>query len=199
MLAGLGDLGLSGCGQPAAIAGGGWLRARVQGSVEAHHYEGSGYFLVNSDPRRGISVQFTLHSDGEGPYAGQWFLLYRAGKGRPAKGVYRLAPLDVQNGSPRGFTAYYSYVDEGKAYSYAYTALSGEVEVTESSGDRIEGVFRFRGVLYCSGATRGPPQKWCVGPNTITPGAPEIEVTGSFAAVPAPSGPIRLDSRRGGR
>lgn len=193
----LGSALLVGCQQPTDGSSAGWLRAQVRGAIDAM-YEGTGFFHIGSDPRVGISVKFTLNSDGVGEYAGQRLMLYRPGKGQPSEGVFRLGPLDTRRGPPEGFTAYFSRVVDGR-YE-AYTARSGEVIITESSRGRVEGRFRLIGVLYCRGLTRGRPgssgyESWCTGPNTLTPGAPEIEVTGSFAAVPSLPGPIVEESR----
>lgn len=187
----------SACDQPTDSRDGSWLRAQVRGAVDAT-YEGTGYFHIGSDPRVGVSVKFTLNSDAVGEHAGQQFMLYRPGKGRPSKGVFPLGPLETESGSPEGFTAYYSRVVDGQYQ--AYTTRSGEVNVTESSGSRVEGSFRLIGVLYCRGSTSGVPDSdwWCTGPNTLTPGAPEIEITGSFLAVPSRPGPIVEESRVGG-
>lgn len=171
-----------------------WFRAQIRGAVEGA-YEGTGDFHVGSDPRVGISVKFTLNSDGVGAHAGQRFMLYRPGEGRPGKGVYSFAPLAVEDGSPRGFTAYYFRTADGEFQ--AYTATSGEVRITESSERRLAGDFRFTGALYCRAATTGNPEQWCTDPNTITPGAPELEVTASFLAVPFRPGPIVEESRVG--
>lgn len=178
------------CKEPAESVDASWLRAEVQGAVETV-YEGSGYFRTGSDPR--VSVKFTLNSDGVGPHAGQWLMLYRPGHGRPGEGAYALAPVEAEDGSPRGFTAYYGRTADDKAE--AYTAVSGEVSISESSDNRVEGSFRFAAVRYCWSRTDGSPEGWCTSPNIITPGQPEVEVTGSFLAVPPPRCCGVLESR----
>lgn len=174
----------------------GWLRARIVGAIETVH-EGTGDFYVGSDPRQGIAVQFTLNSDGVEVYAGQVLTLFRPGKGRPGEGVYTLAPLEVKDGSLQGFTAYFHRTIDGESgEGESFTTVSGEVVVTKSSAEWVEGDFRFKAVLYCRSSSDPQRQFRCVGPNTITPGAPEIEVTGSFAAAPLDPGAVVGESRR---
>lgn len=87
------------------------------------------------------------------------------------------------------------YIRHTDGLSESFTAVSGELEITRSNGDRIEGTFRYVGSRYCSGPY-GPDADYdatyiCGDPNTIDPSAPRMEVTGSFAVVPRE--PTRLD------
>ncbi|GBD32533.1 hypothetical protein HRbin33_01503 [bacterium HR33] len=184
------------CQAPTAGLDSSWFRAQIRGAVQTE-YEGTGWFNVGSDPRRGISVQFTLYSSGVGTYTGQRFQLYSPGKGRPGQGIYGLAPLEVKDGSLQGFTAYYHRVAGERSESY--TAVSGRVNVAKSSGNRVEGDFDFTGVLYCWSNTSGTPEGWCTSPNTITPGAPQIQVTGSFSVVAFRPGAIVEEGKVGWR
>lgn len=173
------------CRDPGPIPDG-WLMADIAGAVQTE-YSGSGHFNVGSGPPGDVSVKFELTSDGTGASIGQSFGLNRRGAGRPGTGRYTLAPLERdEDGNLVGFTAlYYQTVD---SVSEGYTARSGAVEIARSSGDVVEGAFRFSGVLYTY--WRPPDSLWDVGPNTIAPGAPTIEVTGSFGAVPLDGLPV---------
>lgn len=157
----------------------GWLTAHIVGAVQTE-FEGTGYFSAGSGPPGGVSVRFGLGSRGTGASTGQRFSLDRPGNGRPGTGRYTLAPLEPdEDGNLVGFTAYYYRTAD--SVSEGYTASSGEVEITRSSGDVVEGEFRFSGVLYSYSSA---DSVWYTGPNTLDPGAPTIEVTGSFGAVP---------------
>lgn len=175
--------GCKGTSDPAA----GWVTASIRGSGDASqadtNYQGTGDFTVSRDPGAGVSEAFSLNSNGTGPSAGGSLLFYRPGGGVPGQGVYRLGPLKTTDAGLRGFTAYFHRIANGR--SDRYTAISGEATVTASSGERIEGYFTLTGALYCSGPAFGPPddQSWCAGPNTITPGVPQLVLTGSFVAV----------------
>ncbi|HEV2735686.1 MAG TPA: hypothetical protein VGV85_12650 [Longimicrobiaceae bacterium] len=161
-----------------------WFRASLQGAV-AGDYEGSGEFLAGSDPRAGEPIVFTLNSVGLGTAANQSFQLHRRGEGVPGKGTYALGPLRTSDGRLQGFTAY--YVRQVGNRMEAFTARSGQVEITAVSRDRVEGKFRFVGSLYCSRAVVGNASDpaACGSPNTIDPQAASIEVSGMFAAIPA--------------
>lgn len=159
----------------------GWLSAHIVGAVQTD-YEGTGYFGVSKRPPGDEGTVFGLDSRGIGTSAGQSFGIYRPGSGRPGRGRYKLAPLEQDgDGYLVGFTAYYDRTTEDSVWE-AYTARSGEVQITYSSAGLVEGTFRFSGVLYAY--DDWPDSLWDAGPNTITPGAPTIDVTGSFKAIP---------------
>ncbi len=180
----------AGCGDPTSTTAG-WLTARIeQQAVSAEpsitysedtveYYEGTAEFWFDRNPGYGVDIAFVVHSRGTGPSLGEWLLLAREGAGRPGRDWYRLGPLELKNGRLQGFTAF--YVRETGVRLESYTALSGEVVITESSSDRVAGVFQFTGVMYC---WRSDVDGWCTSPITITPGAPGIKVTGRFSAVP---------------
>lgn len=178
----------------AAGPAGGWLTAAIREATDTggreSTYRGTGDFIVTRDPGAGVLFSFELNSDGTGTSAGQKFSLYWPGHGRPRAGRYELAPLEVEDGHLEGFTAVYSRVAGGRGEDF--TALSGYVVVRESSDDRVDGVFQMTGVLYCLRNDRPGQDDWCTAPTTITPGAPQVEVTGSFAAVPYKPGVVSV-------
>ena len=179
---------VAGCGDATSVATG-WLQATIRGpegsgSAETA-YEGTGFFGVSPDPGSGVSVAFQLFSRGIDSSQGQSFSLLRSGSGRPGVGRYQLAPLKWNDGRQQGFTAYYGrHVADRAQY---FTTLSGEVVVTTSSAHRVSGTFQFTGVQYCNAAPTDTPDNWCGDPNTIVPGAPQVQVSGSFTAIPAPT------------
>jgi hypothetical protein len=174
---------LGACHDPAGDVTVSWLRADVAGAVE-DRYEGTGNFWFGAG-HDGIPVQFGISSKGVGAAAGSSMGLYRPGAGRPAVGSYVLAPLG-DGYPPRGFTAYYGRRANGRIESF--TARAGRVDITKSSDDRIEGAFWFAGPRYCSSLLvdwfDDEEERFCIGPNTIDLSQPQVEVTGSFSAVP---------------
>jgi hypothetical protein len=126
-----------------------------------------------------VEVQFFLDSRGVGASAGERIIFSRAGGGRFGSGTYTL------EGS---LTA--TYLRHTVGVAERYVATSGELVVTESSPDRMEGRFRFTASLSC--VTR-------LGDNNVVlerlgscgtaskplPEQPDVVVTGSFMAVQA--------------
>ena len=159
-----------------------FLRATVQGAVDAT-YEGNGDFHVGGDRDAGIAIKFSLSSSGKDHANGQSFLLWRHGIGRPATGSYTLQAPNYTSKRWDSFAAVYTRrvgnIHEG------YVAQSGEVEITLSTSNRVEGTFRFRGLRYYAREVQGaaPPQG-SGRPDVVDPNAPAIEVSGSFVAVP---------------
>ncbi len=91
----------------------------------------------------------------------------------------------------QGFTVYYGRNSEGK--SERFTALSGQLEITKSSGSRVEGTFRLLGVRYCllyDEVSLPHDDQFCGDPNTIYPGEAQVEVVGSFSATLPPEGVV---------
>lgn len=171
---------LAACADPLGHAKASRFEATVEGAVRAT-YEGAGDFHAGSDPRVGEPMVFTLSSEGAEAGTSQSFILHRRGGGIPAVGSYVLGPLESVDGRPQGFTAYYSRRGDNRLEAYA--ARSGELEITVSSAERVEGRFRFTGSLYCSRALQGSerPVGSC-DPGAISPDAPSVEVAGSFVA-----------------
>lgn len=160
-----------------------WLRATLQGAVDAN-YQGTGHFHTGTNPSAGGSVTFTVYSEGTGDALHQWMMLYRQGGARPAEGVYPLELVDQADGAARGFAAMYRRVAGDTAETFA--ARSGEVTITTSTPDLIEGTFRFTGQRYNARTVRGTPGGSSVGTaSDPDPDAPTVEVSGSFRAVPA--------------
>lgn len=165
---------------PAAGDDPSWLRATINGTVQAN-YEGTGDFHLGTNDRAGEAAGFSLYSSGTGAAIGQSFLLQRAGAEIPARGVYPLGLTD-------GFTA--RYIRQAAGSVQAFVAQSGEVEVLQSSPERIEGRFRLVGFRYCARDTGGSraPEGPCTVPSATIANAPTIEVTGSFTVSPARDG-----------
>jgi hypothetical protein len=155
--------------------------ATIRGSVQ-DEYLGAGFFHrvepLAGAPSRGL---FSIHShDGAGR---QSFLLFREGDVRPERGRY---PLASSAAGPVRFGAVYHRVSPDRVEGF--TAISGELEVTVSREDRIEGSFRFTGVRNCAGT---PARVDCTPPPDLT--QPRVEVTGTFVAVRG--GPLQAVAR----
>lgn len=165
---------------PTGSNGPSWLRATINGSVQAT-YDGTGDFHLGTDERTGGASQFSVYSAGTGTASGQSFLLQRSGAELPARGIYPL-------GLTSGFTA--RYIRQADGAMQAFAAQSGEVEVLQSSRNRIEGRFRLVGFRYCSRDATGnrAPDGPCTVPGAPIAGASTVEITGSFAATPRNDG-----------
>jgi len=166
--------------------------ASVDGVVSAR-FTGDGRFSVFETPRFGGTVpggHFLLFaSDVDAQRRrGQSFDLMRPSGEIPAVGRYRIEPFTPGSFSAGSFEARYSFV-QGDT-SHVFVARAGEVHVTHSSRDRVEGHFRFSGARICLIARDQalPVCRWPVAPWEPQPdldALPPVEVTGTFAAVPA--------------
>jgi hypothetical protein len=152
-----------------------------EGGTES--YQGRGSFYVGPDVAAGVRMRFDINSTTEGDSAPQSFGLHRRGGGIPEPGTYVLTSLDFSNPNEGGTTALYTRVANG--WTEAYKAQAGELRVTSASRDHVEGTFRFVGFRYCAseriGTRRIGP---CIPVAEPIPGAPTIEVEGTFSVVP---------------
>jgi hypothetical protein len=158
-----------------------WLRASVEGALTTV-YEGNGTFQDGRDPDAGAT--FVIYSEGTGERRGQSLMLYRRGAGQPKPGRYELEIVDPAQPTSRGFTAFFRRVVGDT--SEAYAARAGEIVITASDQDRIQGTFRFTAFRYNQRNVGGSPGGRSSGsPGNPAPNAPTIEVAGSFHAAPA--------------
>lgn len=147
------------------------LTATIRGSVQ-DEFLGAGFFQRVEPPAGAASPGlFTIHSH-DAPLR-QSFLLFREGDARPGPGRY---PLAATAAGPVRFGAVYQRVTADRVEGF--TAIAGELQVTVSREDRIEGSFRFTGVRNCLGT---PARLDCTTP--LDPAQPRVEVSGSFVAV----------------
>lgn len=179
---------LTACKNPFAHEDVGWLRATIQEPTDTQ-FVGAGWFKEQdatrpTDPIR-LPVRFTILARAPGDSIDQQLQIHRSGAGKFAEGTYPIRPLEDVDGVPYGLAAFYGRNLEGRSESF--TAQSGQLTITKSSGSRVEGTFRFTGVMYCVIFT-DTEGSWCNGQNTIDPSAPRIEVTGSFSVVPQKAG-----------
>jgi hypothetical protein len=173
---------VAGCDQqPTGANSQSWFMATVDGAVSAS-YTGTGDFHLGKDHEG--QAAFSLSSEGTGDAAGQSFLLHRSGAGMPGKGTYALGP----QGS--GFRAVYIRQVDGMMQAFA--AQSGELAVAEANSDRVRGTFRLVGTQYCERAVRGSaaPSGPCNPTVAPAPGAPTVEITGSFTVAPLRGGVV---------
>ncbi|HET8657007.1 MAG TPA: hypothetical protein VFL93_15890 [Longimicrobiaceae bacterium] len=167
-------------------SGPGWMRAsfaEAPDTTVGNEFEGDGAFGVNPDPGAGLDASFQLSSTDIGSGRREDISFYRPGKGQPAPGRYALAPLTTEDGHPSGFTAYYSL--QADQSMQGYTALSGSVTIEKSTSEAVDGTFEITMVQTDRYTSIGDPDNWSAPtPNTITPGAKQIVVRGSFHAIP---------------
>lgn len=137
-------------------------------------FEGTGHFYAPAAP-----PSFRLVSHGKGSSANQTLQIGRMNAGPPAVGKY---PLGLRT----EILAHFSRTGTNGTYE-AFATSSGELEITVSRPDRIEGSFRISGFRFClreqqqTGARTGVA---CTAPTADDPSAPRVEVSGSFVTVP---------------
>ena len=137
-------------------------------------FEGTGEFYAPP-----ASPSFRLVSRAKQGSVNHTFQMGRPNGGRPAVGKYPLALRSE-------LQAYFSRTGNNGGTYEAFATSSGELEITVSRSDRIEGRFRISGFRFClreqqSGSRTGVA---CTVPVADDPSAPRIEVSGSFVAVP---------------
>ena len=137
-------------------------------------FEGSGQFYATAAP-----LTFRLVSRAKGSSESQTLQIGRMNAGPPAVGKY---PLGLRT----EILAHFSRTGDNGT-DEAFATSSGELEITISRPDRIEGSFRISAFRFClreqqqSGSRTGVA---CTVPTAADPSAPRIEVSGSFVAVP---------------
>jgi hypothetical protein len=171
-----------GCGSVFGSEEVGWFNARLEGAV-TNEYRGTGDFSVDWKPEFD-RWQFIVGSSSLDSTAPGSFLLGGFGFKRPPAGTYpiRLMSLaEMATPSARGFTAFYSRLNESGDNGEQYVAESGEFTITESSDDMVAGTFHLVGFLICPDPVTGACGQ---APSARPPGAPTIDVTGSFEVRP---------------
>ena len=149
------------------------LQATISG-VTNLTFEGTGQFYATVAP-----LSFRLVSRAKGSSENQTLQLGRMNAGLPTVGKY---PLGLRT----EILAHFSRTGNNGTYE-AFATSSGELEITASRPDRIEGSFRISGFRFClreqqqTGSRTGVA---CTVPTADDPSAPRIEVSGSFVAVP---------------
>lgn len=171
------------CDGPLNSEDAGWVLASLRGVVE-EQYQGTGEFHLARPP--GFEPYFWINSDGVGSSIGRSFGVVVFGGEMLHVGRYPIREPSKVYGESSGATAFYDRPD-GQWQEW-YAAVSGDLEITHSSRNRLEGRFRLKAVRYC----RNPP---LTGPDGPFPegschvlyldlSAPSVELTGSFVAVP---------------
>lgn len=110
-------------------------------------------------------------------------LIWRNMEGIPAPGTYSVRLPDEASDRWDYFAA--TYAREANGLHDAYVGRDGELTIKSAGPQRIEGVFRFTGVLYCV-RTNEPPfhDPYPCRPSQVDPNAATIEVNGSFVVEP---------------
>lgn len=182
----------------------GWFSAKIQassGTADADEttYSGTGFFTSSTDfshlPPE-VHEFFALFSEGVGSSEGQMISLTRISAERPDVGSYSvIAPQQEQPGTSDWSARYQATRGDSIAQ---FTTIGGELEITASSAERIEGRFTFQAVhiLTCStdwwrnGIEPGEfPESPCslhLEPGTPISELPVVEISGSFSVVNGP-------------
>lgn len=170
-------MGLTSCSEsgPTGDEPSGSFHATIQGTEGTITYLGTGSFVTGLEVRGPSAHRFQLYSRGLGESEGHSIGLYRFGAEVPAVGVYELGPVDPQN--PVGFVAYHHRRSAEGLDSYV--SLTGDVLVSLSTADRVEGTLSITAAQYCS--LRADNSSWCVSPLSAM-GNRQIEIAGSFVA-----------------
>jgi hypothetical protein len=181
-------LALSGCAKDVTAPEASWLRASITGHAETR-YEGTGRFDWGGDSRPGTSAvpshprSFVIVSKETGPAPDQHVLIWMHTKSMPSPGRYPIALPEYERDTWTSFAA--TYGREVGNTSEAFVAHSGELHITAATATRVEGTFRFRGLLHCLRTNTGTgPMYGTCRPAEVDPDAPAIEVSGSFVAAP---------------
>jgi hypothetical protein len=178
-------VGLVGCADLAPeIPETGWFTASIVGR-SSPTYRGSGEFYVGRWENG--SPQFSLKLDGSDQDARGLFLVQGSFEGVAKPGAYaiRLPDFDGPPVRPKGafWMIFVRQGGDGGTVRETYRGVGGEVRIDDSSSESVAGSFRFTGVRMCPRMT-SERQAGC-GYTPPEPGAPTIEIAGSFVAVPS--------------
>lgn len=165
----------------------GWFLANIQGS-QAITYKGTGYFHSNKDiddwPAE-LQQRFILFSDGLMESSGAGIAIVGGNGERPQVGLYELG---WSEGGAHDWNLTYS-VARGDSIEI-FGATTGELEITRSSKDIVEGTFDLtaKGNLVCHKNVRSmtvdpdeDPELPCATRGDDE--AEEIEIKGSFSVI----------------
>lgn len=152
---------------------------RITGA-ETGEWDGTSVFHVGTDPETG-RVEFSLTLNGRGDAGNEYVVIY--GQGRPEVGTYALGLFDAP------YHAFNARGVDGGTGTALYAADRGELVITRSSPERVEGTFHYGAFLYCR-ATADLQEGPCSIPDEPIEGAPRIEVAGEFSAIAYDQVPI---------
>lgn len=157
-----------------------WFRASLSGEV-SDDYEGKGDFSFRRD-HADSPHYFRIGSKGLNPAISQRFFIRWPNDRRPAPGTYALVRHLDSYGSPDGVTAVYVWSRgdnvDAPFHGEVYVATAGEIEITRSTDEEVEGRITFTGIQV---TMNGPTYRLRDDPRyRPDPAAPTIAVTGSF-------------------
>jgi len=166
----------------------GWFRANIEGS-QSIVYKGTGFFHSNKDisnwPEE-LRPRFVMVSDGILESAGTGIAIIGGNGDRPEVGIY---DLGWSEGGAHDWQLVYS-VSRSDSIEF-YGATSGELEITRSNRNVLEGKFDLTasGNLVCHKSVRSlrvdpdeTPELPCAprDPEEAT----QIQISGSFSVIP---------------
>ena len=155
-----------------APTAGGEVTAQVQGSEGSGEYVGSGEFGTNRHPiATSRPVIFSIRSVDRRAVPVQRLTLWRRGSEQPTTGTFSI-------GGTGDFAARYEVIHDDGA-RVGFSAHEGELEITVSTDERLEGTFRFAARQNCIGTSS--MMSCTAGP--LPSDVPSVEVGGRFSAV----------------
>lgn len=170
----------------------GWLSAMIQTPAAAENsknsYNGTGFFRSSADfpgwPDQAPEL-FFLYSAGAGDSEGKEFTITRNSAEPPAVGRY---PIGWSEDGQWGWNVHYTDI-RGDSIEF-FAATGGELEITDSSPERIEGRFTFQVVHGLTCATEWRHEMIEPGEFPELPcsmhlelDSPATEISGSFSVV----------------
>jgi hypothetical protein len=172
-------LAISGCGNrlPVEPESESWIRATITDDLGTWDLEASSHFFLGDTPSR-----FGLLSSHGTAEEWQSFFFWRRDDSLPPAGRYHfeLPAHGYQRSAAFAGTVGVSTTER----AVSYVAESGELVITLSTEERVEGSFDFMGRLLCVRPNRAP---WSEGfgvcsPYDVVPSDQFIRVVGSFSA-----------------
>lgn len=165
----------------------GHLRAELTGH-RVESYEGGATFSDDQrQPTDESSEAFSLSSRADDVEGIRRLAVFRVGGGRPAVGVHLLQNIDLGVNDAYGIVATYSRTSAMGDLSEHFVSTAGELVITQSTPDILEGTFAFDAERYCLRERVGD-DALLEGPCSLVgetlDDAKIISVHGSFVAVP---------------
>jgi len=186
---------LAGCGDnPVQVQDATFMQANISGEF-SQTFQGTGQFHLGTPPGRPAGDFFQIVSRGNGDLSTAGFAITSWAGGQLSAGAHALSlpNFDVFRAGgapPQGVTLQYfrrvpsQQFQSGAAIEY-WVASAGQLSLTMSTADRVEGTFSGPAIRYCIRDASLQSQQQigtCEIPSQPTGINPQIMVTGTFRA-----------------